>query len=169
MSQRLTTAEPITPNPLHFVRNHGNIPNINPSEYFLRLDGLVKTPQKISLADLQNEDLFPRLSKVVTVQCSGTRRIEQIQEYAGEGDEMINAPWAEGAIGTATWVGVSLKKVIKYCGGLIDGAKHVEFYGADTYFKQVRASSEPPHACTDRIHREKSKTMSSRSPTPRSS
>jgi len=48
---------------------------------------------------------------------------------------MINAPWAEGAIGTAKWGGVSLKKVIKACGGLVDGAKHVEFYGAETYFK----------------------------------
>ena len=49
---------------------------------------------------------------------------------------MINAPWAEGAIGTATYVGVSLKKIIKYCGGLVDGAKHLELHGADTYFKQ---------------------------------
>lgn len=41
----------------------------------------------------------------------------------------------EGAIGTAKWVGVSLKKIIKDCGGLIGGAKHLEFYGAETYFK----------------------------------
>lgn len=50
---------------------------------------------------------------------------------------MINAPWAEGAIGSAQWTGVSLKKVVKHCGGLIDGAKHVELFGAETYFKQV--------------------------------
>jgi len=91
----------------------------------------------LTLADLQNEELFPRQTTMVTIQCSGTRRIEQILEYAGEGDELINAPWAEGAIGNARWTGVSLKKVIKHCGGLIDDAKHLEFYGADTYFKQV--------------------------------
>lgn len=135
--QRLITAKPITPNNLHFVRNHGGIPNIEPDAFELRLDGLVKNPMKLSLADLQNESIFPRQSTLVTIQCSGTRRIEQINEYPGEGDEMINAPWAEGAIGTAKWTGVSLKKVIKYCGGLIDGGKHVELYGADTYFKQV--------------------------------
>jgi sulfite oxidase len=28
-----------------------------------------------------------------------------------------------------------LKKVIKDCGGLINGGKHLEFYGAETYFK----------------------------------
>lgn len=99
---------------------------------------------KLSLADLQNESIFPRQSTLVTIQCSGTRRIEQINEYAGEGDEMINAPWAEGAIGTAKWTGVSLKKVIKHCGGLLDGGKHVELYGADTYFKQV---SRTLHCC----------------------
>jgi sulfite oxidase len=92
---------------------------------------------KLSLADLQKEELFPRQTSLVTIQCSGTRRIEQINEYAGEGDEMINAPWSEGAIGTALWTGVSLKRVIKYCGGLIDGGKHLELYGAETYFKQV--------------------------------
>lgn len=135
------TEEPITPNPLFFVRNHGGIPNISDADYTLELDGLVKRSRTLKLADLQNEDLFPRQSNLVTIQCSGTRRIEQINEYAGEGDEMINAPWAEGAIGTATWTGVSLKKVIKYCGGLIEGAQHLEFYGADTYFKQV----SPPH------------------------
>ena len=131
------TEEPITPNPLFFVRNHGGIPDISAAAYNLCIDGLVTRPTTLKLADLQNQKLFPRQSNVVTIQCSGTRRIEQINEYAGEGDEMINAPWAEGAIGTATWTGVSLKKVIKHCGGLVEGAKHLEFYGGDTYFKQV--------------------------------
>jgi len=53
---------------------------------------MVKTPQRLTLGDLQNEALFPRMSRVVTLQCSGTRRIEQIHEYPGEGDELINAP-----------------------------------------------------------------------------
>ncbi|KAL2429731.1 Sulfite oxidase, mitochondrial [Exophiala dermatitidis] len=134
--KRLVTAKPVTPNPLHFVRNHGGIPDIDASKWELKLDGLVKHPRTFMLADLQNEELFPRMEKLVTIQCSGTRRIEQIQLYAGEGDEMINAPWAEGAIGTARYVGVSLKKVIKQCGGMAEGGKHLEFHGADTYFKQ---------------------------------
>ena len=131
----LLVNDPITPNPLHFVRNHGGIPDIDEQVYDLKIDGLVNEPRTLTLADLKNEKLFPRMAKTVTIQCSGTRRLEQIQEYAGEGDEMINAPWAEGAISTATWVGVSLKKVIKYCGGLKDGGKHLEFFGCDSYFK----------------------------------
>jgi sulfite oxidase len=78
------------------VRNHGGIPIIDKAKYELSLDGLVKEPKKFTLADLQDESKFPRMEEIVTIQCSGTRRIEQIRMYAGEGDEMINAPWAEG-------------------------------------------------------------------------
>jgi len=134
--KKLITAKPVTPNSLHFVRNHGGIPIIEEDKYTLELAGLVAQPMQFTLADLKNEKIFPRMEKLVTLQCSGTRRLEQIDLYAGEGDEMINAPWAEGAIGTARWVGVSLRSVIERCGGLIDGAKHLEFVGADTYFKQ---------------------------------
>ncbi|KAI0430522.1 sulfite oxidase [Xylaria sp. FL1042] len=133
--KRLATEHDVTPNPLHFIRNHGGIPVIDQDSWFLRLEGLVKEPKKLTLADLQDESRFPRMERLVTIQCSGSRRIEQISLYAGEGDEMINAPWAEGAIGTARYVGISLKKVIKHCGGLIDDAKHLELVGADTYFK----------------------------------
>lgn len=88
------------------------------------------------MKELKDESLFKRQSTTITLQCSGTRRLEQIREYPGDGDELINAPWSEGAIGTARWTGVSLKKVIKYCGGLKEGATDIEFFGADTYFKK---------------------------------
>lgn len=133
--KRLVTSKPITPNPLHFVRNHGGIPLIEKDKFSLTLDGLVAKPKSYTLDDLMDESKFPRMEKLVTMQCSGTRRIEQISLYAGQGDEVPQAPWAEGAIGTARYVGISLKKVIKDCGGLINDAKHLEFYGAETYFK----------------------------------
>ncbi|KAM0131298.1 hypothetical protein ACHAP3_006950 [Botrytis cinerea] len=128
----------ITSNEDHFVRNHGGIPEIDEDSYFFDVAGLVNNPKRITLKDLKDETIFPRQSNVVTIQCSGTRRIEQINQYPGDGDELINAPWGEGAIGTARWTGVSLKKVIKYCGGLKDpsGTYHLEFLGADTYFKK---------------------------------
>ncbi|KAF2151002.1 sulfite oxidase [Myriangium duriaei CBS 260.36] len=133
--KRLVTAKAVTPNNLHFVRNHGGIPLIDEAKFTLDLDGLVNEPKTFTMKDLMDETRFPRIKKMITMQCSGTRRIEQITLYAGQGDEVPQAPWAEGAIGTAEYVGISLKKVIKACGGLKDGAKHLEFYGADTYFK----------------------------------
>ena len=83
---------PFTRNEDHFVRNHGGIPKINEDDYSLEIHGLVNEPKKLKLKDLKNEKLFPRQSAVVTIQCSGTRRIEQIHEYPGDGDELINAP-----------------------------------------------------------------------------
>ena len=72
------------------------MPEIDPQAFTLDIAGLVNEPKRLTLADLQNEKLFPRQSNVVTLQCSGTRRIEQIKQYPGDGDELINAPWAEG-------------------------------------------------------------------------
>lgn len=95
--KRLTTAQPIPPNSLHFVRNHGGIPDIDANKWDLKVDGLIGKSQTITYEDLLDESKFPRVKKVVTIQCSGTRRVEQINQYPGEGDEMINAPWAEGA------------------------------------------------------------------------
>ena len=74
------------------MRNHGGIPLIDEEEYCLDIGGMVNKPTRLTLKDLKNEDLFPRQTAVVTIQCSGTRRIEQIQEYPGDGDELINAP-----------------------------------------------------------------------------
>lgn len=133
--KRLVTSAAITPNPLHFVRNHGGIPVIDKDKYSFTMDGLVANPKTYTLDDLMDDSRFSRTEKLATMQCSGSRRIEQISLYAGQGDELAQAPWSEGAIGTAKYVGISLKKVIKDCGGLIDGGKHLEFYGADTYFK----------------------------------
>lgn len=102
------------------VRNHGGVPDIDEDLFRLEIGGLVKNSVSLSLKDLKDPEKFPYvLSDVpiisvgwltvviflksqsdvtVTLQCSGTRRIEQIREYPGDGDELINAPWGEGAM-----------------------------------------------------------------------
>ncbi|TFY69007.1 hypothetical protein EVJ58_g659 [Rhodofomes roseus] len=127
----------LTDNKYHFVRNHGGVPDIDEDAFELEIGGLVNTPVKMTMKELKDASRFPQKEVTVTLQCSGTRRIEQIQEYPGDGDELINAPWGEGAIGTAVYRGVPLKKVLKHaCGGLKPEARHLEFIGADTYFKK---------------------------------
>ncbi|KAL0060025.1 hypothetical protein AAF712_013204 [Marasmius tenuissimus] len=128
----------ITSNKYHFIRNHGGVPDIKEDEFEIEIGGLVNKPVKISMKDLKDPAKFPQVEMTVTLQCSGTRRIEQIQQYPGEGDELINAPWGEGAIGTAVYKGVPLKKVLKIaCGGILPECQHLEFIGADTYFKKL--------------------------------
>jgi len=132
----------ITPNQHHFVRNHGGIPTlVDEAAYRLEGGGLVARPGSISLAELKDETLFQQVEMTVTLQCSGTRRIEQIDYAPGEGDEMINAPWAEGAIGTAVYRGVKLTKLLKHFGGVIEPGQHIEATGADTYFKKNNVSN----------------------------
>ncbi|KAL5528033.1 hypothetical protein ACEPAF_7169 [Sanghuangporus sanghuang] len=127
----------ITDNKYHFIRNHGGVPDIDADAFELEIGGLVNKPVKLTLKDLQDPTKFPQKEVTVTLQCSGTRRIEQIAQYPGDGDELINAPWGEGAIGTAVYRGVPLKKVLKnVCGGVLPECKHLEFIGADTYFKK---------------------------------
>ena len=67
------------------MRNHGGVPEIEEDAFELEIDGLVTKPMKITVADLKNEKLFPRQPSMVTLQCSGTRRIEQIHDYPGDG------------------------------------------------------------------------------------
>ncbi|KAJ6504715.1 molybdopterin binding oxidoreductase [Mycena vitilis] len=127
----------LTDNKHHFVRNHGGIPDIQEDVFELEIGGLVNKTVKLSLKDLKDPAKFPQVEVTVTLQCSGTRRLEQINQYPGDGDELINAPWGEGAIGTAVYRGVPLKKVLKLaCGGVTPECKHLEFIGADTYFKK---------------------------------
>lgn len=76
----------MTSNKDHFVRNHGGVPEINEDDFELEIDGFVNKPMKLSMRDLKNEKIFPRQSSVVTLQCSGTRRIEQINLYPGDGE-----------------------------------------------------------------------------------
>ncbi|KAI8978715.1 sulfite oxidase mitochondrial precursor [Trametes punicea] len=133
----------VTENKWHFVRNHSGVPDIDEEAFELEIGGLVNEPVKLTMKDLKDPSKFPQVEVTITIQCSGTRCIEQIQEYPGEGDELINAPWGEGAIGTAVYRGVPLKKVLKLaCGGIKLEAQHLEFIGADTYCKCVRNNEE---------------------------
>lgn len=94
------------------------MPDIDEEAFKLEIGGLVNKPVELTLKDLKDPEKFPLVLKLchsrrqwlmfmtlcrqaevtVTLQCSGTRRIEQIAEYPGDGDELINAPWGEGAM-----------------------------------------------------------------------
>ncbi len=120
----LQTASAITPTELFFVRNHGNIPVIDPEAYRLRLYGLVERTKALSLADLRR--LFPRRTVAATLQCAGNRRMEmlRLRDVPGE------VPWDLEAISHGEWAGVSLSAVLDWA-GIEPGAAHVAFTGLD--------------------------------------
>ncbi len=118
----------ITPQPLYYVRNHGEIPVIDENTFSLIINGLVEKELSFSVADLRNN--FEAHTIMATLQCAGNRRNQLIdyKEVPGE------VPWEEGAISNATWTGVRLKDLLQLAGIKPDGI-FVEFMGADDVFR----------------------------------
>ena len=136
----------LTPTEAFYVRNHGEIPQLDPDRWRLRLDGLVNTPLELSLAALR--DRFAPRELIATLQCAGNRRagLAEVRPIPGE------APWGPGATGTARWEGVALADLLD-AAGLDDAATHVEFIGADQ-----PAEADPPEPFGASVNRRKALT-----------
>jgi sulfite oxidase len=115
---------PLTATDAFYVRGHGAVPEIEPAEWRLRVDGAVERPLSLSFATLR--EAFVERTETATLQCAGNRRagLMAIRDIPGE------APWGPGATGTATWTGVALADVLALAAPLPEAA-HVGFEGAD--------------------------------------
>ncbi|MBV9534843.1 MAG: molybdopterin-dependent oxidoreductase [Solirubrobacterales bacterium] len=114
----------ITPNELFFVRNHGPIPEVDPSAYRLTIRGLVTEPLTLSLEELRRR--FEHVTVDALLSCAGNRRNELAAIAPIPGQE----PWGPGATGNACFSGVRLRDVLQ-AAGLEMGASHVAFTGLD--------------------------------------
>jgi DMSO/TMAO reductase YedYZ molybdopterin-dependent catalytic subunit len=110
----------VTPNRLFFVRNHFDIPTIDPSAWRLRIGGLIQRPLELSWEDLI---ALPERSLFATVECAGNGRSFLKERVPG-------VQWGAGAIGHAEWTGVPLHLVLERA-GIQPGACEVIFEGAD--------------------------------------
>src|SRR5438874_789176 len=61
----------ITPTPLFFVRNHFDVPKLDPATWRLRVDGFVEKPCEWSYQQLLD---LPRRSVFATMECAGNGR-----------------------------------------------------------------------------------------------
>src|SRR5580765_5706389 len=80
----------ITPYQEFYIRNHGEIPEIDVKKYLLQVNGMVEHELIVSLGELKNN--FPKLTVMATLQCAGNRRTELLA-VAPIPDEV---PWREG-------------------------------------------------------------------------
>lgn len=112
-----------TPNRLFYVRNHGDIPRVDPERFRLNVTGLVGRELSLSLDQLAT---LPRTKLLASLQCAGNRRNElnSLQPTRG------SVAWGGEAIGTATWEGYSVATLLSIAEPA-DGAAHVEFEGLD--------------------------------------
>jgi DMSO/TMAO reductase YedYZ molybdopterin-dependent catalytic subunit len=110
----------VVPNAHFYVRNHFDIPTLDPARWRLQVTGLFERPLSLSLRDLQN---MPSQTLVVTLECAGNGRSLLSPPVEGE-------KWALGAVSTAEWTGVPLREVINRAGPT-SKARELVFRGAD--------------------------------------
>lgn len=110
----------VMPNAHFYVRNHFQIPLLDPATWGLRVDGLVERQLSLSLQDIHN---LPSHTLVVTLECAGNGR--SLLDPPVEGEK-----WQLGAVSTAEWTGVPLIEVLDRA-GVKTGAREVVFRGAD--------------------------------------
>lgn len=122
---RLVASE-TTPNGLFFVRNHGNVPSVDPAAYRLLVTGQVNTELSLDLKAVQNN--FKSVTVEATLQCAGNRRAEMAEHKPIPGE----LAWGAEAISNARWTGVRLSDVLLAAGvSAAGGDLHVEFSGLD--------------------------------------
>ncbi len=122
----------VTPKAHFYVRNHFQIPKIDPNVWRLNVGGLVERPLSLSLHDLKNmrsQTLF------VTLECAGNGRSLLVPPIEGE-------KWELGAVSTAEWIGVPLAELMERA-GIRAGACEVLFRGVDR--GTVPGRTEPVH------------------------
>lgn len=113
----------ITPTESFYVRNHGDVPEVDPGRYGLKISGLVDRPLKLSLEQIRS---FPKTEFVSTLYCAGNRRVELMEMTPIPG----KVAWNVGAAGNARWGGVLLREVLREA-GMKDEGRHAAFVGLD--------------------------------------
>ena len=126
-------AEWATPTDLFFVRNHFPSPNLDAREWRLRVDGAVERPLDLDLDSLK---AMRSTTLAAVVECAGNGRV--YYEPPKEGLQ-----WQNGAVGNATWTGVSLREILETA-GVKQTATEVLFVGADTGLVDTNKKTASP-------------------------
>lgn len=110
----------VTPIGLHYLLVHYDIPDVDASDWRLRVDGEVSRPLTLDLAALRSR---PAVTTRVTLECAGNGR-------ARLHPRPVSQPWLTEAVGTADWTGTPLAPLLREA-GIGDGAVDVVFTGVD--------------------------------------
>ena len=111
---------PITPSGMHYLVIHFDIPDVNVSQWRLKVSGLVSNPLSLNLEDIKQR---PAHTMPVTMECAGNGR-------SLLNPRVISQPWTTEGIGTAEWTGTPLKGILGEA-GLKDEAVSIVFSGSD--------------------------------------
>ena len=119
---------PLTPNGLHFVRNHHGTPDIDPARHRLMLHGWVDRPLSFSTDALLRH---PLQSRKLVIECGGNSSAgwfeEPVQRTVG---------LTHGLVSCAEWTGVPVALLLDEC-GVRAGAAWLVAGGADASALQM--------------------------------
>ncbi|MGH3739999.1 MAG: sulfite oxidase [Micromonosporaceae bacterium] len=110
----------ITPVGLHYVLVHYDVPFVEPHEWRLQINGAVRHPMALDLAELRSRS---RATEVVTLECAGNGR-------ARLEPRPVSQPWWNDAVSTAVWTGTPLAPLLRQAEPET-GAVDVVFTGHD--------------------------------------
>ena len=116
----------LTTKDLHYVRNHGPVPQVDDSEVLdweFTIEGMVEKPAKLTLRGLIRD--YDQVTYPITLVCAGNRRKEQNLVRKTKGFS-----WGAAGLSTALWTGVTLSDVLARAIPK-RGARYVSFEGAD--------------------------------------
>lgn len=114
----------ITPNSLHFERHHSGIPDIDPAQHKLVINGLVRQPLVFSYEDLLR---YPMVSKTYFLECSGNSGALLRQQNP---DANGTAQSLHGLVSCAEWTGIPLSTLLDEA-GILPEATWIAAVGAD--------------------------------------
>ncbi len=113
----------IVPNGLHYIRDHGGTPDIDPNQHQLLIHGAVERPMLLTMDDIAR---FPSVSRIHFLECSGNSPLWE--------QDKINPAWTvqdtHGLLSCAEWTGVPLATVLAEV-GVQPGATWMLAEGAD--------------------------------------
>src|SRR5579871_5609912 len=110
----------MVPTDRFFVRNHFAMPDLDPTNWRLRIEGAVARALEL---DLDAVRAMPATSFAAVAECAGNSRV--FYEPAREGLQ-----WQNGAVGNALWKGVLLGDLLARA-GVAPGAVEAVLIGAD--------------------------------------
>ena len=111
----------ITPNSLHFERHHAGVPNIDPSQHILVINGLVRQPLAFRYEDLLK---YQMVSRIHFLECSGNSGALLRGEIGGSAQSL------HGLVSCAEWTGIPLSTLLDEA-GVLPEAEWVAAVGAD--------------------------------------
>jgi sulfane dehydrogenase subunit SoxC len=112
----------ITPNGLHFERDHNGRPDVNPYEHRLIVHGLARQPKIYTMEDLLR---FPSVSRIHFLECGANTAME----WANPAVPTVQ--YTHGMLSCSEWTGVALSSLLDDVGFDAKAARFILAEGAD--------------------------------------